>query len=140
MHRANRVNLTLEECYRLCVIADHVQKVDKLSNQSQTPEKNTKSPSELSDCPSDISEWDVKMTTKKPIDGMFEQDDVDEPKRKPTTRGVAQKVKKGAKKPTTALIKSSPTLKSLQTGSYIRSIGDTSRRRSTRLSNAQSGK
>ena len=79
----------------------------------------------------------AKTITNKPIDEMFEHDDVEEPKRKPTTRGVAQKVKKGAKEPTTGSVKSSPTLESLQTGSYMRGTGETSRRRSTRLGNLQ---
>ncbi|KAG9192672.1 hypothetical protein G6011_11406 [Alternaria panax] len=143
--RANKVNLTLEECYRLCAIAEtHQQNVNPIKPAKKTiiPElRDLASPSELSDCPSDISEWDVakpmsktKSISKKPIDEMFEQDDVDEPKEKPTTRGIAQKVKKGTKKPTTESIKSSPKMETVQTGSYMKGFGETSRRRSTRLS------
>ncbi|KAL1799943.1 hypothetical protein ACET3X_000285 [Alternaria dauci] len=99
------------------------------------------SPSELSECPSDLSEWDVgksmsgpKTIKNKPVDEMFEQDDAHGLQRKPTTRGVAQKVKKGAKKSTTRSVKSSVTTETVQTGSYMSGSGATMRRRSTRLS------
>jgi hypothetical protein len=80
------------------------------------------------------------------IDEEVKPDNIDEPKQKPTTRGVAQKVKKGAKKPTARLIRSpparsSPAIEPLQTGgSYIKGTGETSRRRSTRLSSSKGGK
>ncbi|KAI4955590.1 hypothetical protein J4E91_001451 [Alternaria rosae] len=117
-----------------------------------TPLKTTKSdpriffsPSELSDCPSDISEWDVDNPVLKTrtfenlvIDEELKQGNDEEPPQKPTTRGVALKVKrkKSAAKP----IKSSPTIESLQTGSYTRGTGEASRRRSTRLSSSQAGR
>jgi hypothetical protein len=79
-----------------------------------------------------------KTIAKKPVDEMFEQDDVDEPERKPTTRGVAQKVKKGIRNPTAASIKPSPRTETVQAGSYMESPETTTLRRSTRLS--QGGK
>lgn len=79
-----------------------------------------------------------KTIAKKPVDEMFEQGDVDEPERKHTTRGVAQKVKKGIRKPTAASIKPSPRTGTVQAGSYMESAGTTTRRRSTRLN--QGGK
>jgi len=62
--------LTLEECCGVCGIPEHLNPVEKsptkLKIKFVTPLKATKpdprmffSPSELSDCPSDISEWDV---------------------------------------------------------------------------------
>jgi hypothetical protein len=81
--RASKIELSLEECYRLCGISVPVARVEEASKRGITPpsspvkktsyEKNkestvtpkrsppkpsTFSPSELSDCPSDISEWD----------------------------------------------------------------------------------
>ncbi|KAI4668570.1 uncharacterized protein J4E78_002397 [Alternaria triticimaculans] len=124
----------------------------KLKIKFVTPLKVTKpdprtffSPSELSDCPSDISEWDVGKPVLKArtfanlvIDETLQQGTDEESPQKPITRGVAQKVKrqKSAARP----IKASPTIESLQTGSYIRGTGEVSRRRSTRLSSSQGGK
>ncbi|KAI4930505.1 uncharacterized protein J4E92_004337 [Alternaria infectoria] len=154
--RSKKVHLTLEECCRACGIPEHLNPVEKsptkLKIKFVTPLKPTKpdprmffSPSELSDCPSDISEWDVGKPVLKArtfanlvIDEKLEQGTDEESPQKPTTRGVAQKVKrqKSAARP----IKASPTIESLQTGSYIRGTGEASRRRSTRLSSSQGGK
>jgi hypothetical protein len=81
--RANRIDLSLEECYRLCGIPVPVARFEVASKRGITPpssplkkdsqgqkkestitpkrsppKPSTFSPSELSDCPSDISEWD----------------------------------------------------------------------------------
>ena len=66
--------------------------------------------------------------------------EVQEPKSKPTTLGIAQKVKKGAKKPAAEPTTSSSAFLSLQSGSYIRGTGNAPRRRSVRQANADGAK
>ncbi|KAH6873122.1 hypothetical protein BKA58DRAFT_161038 [Alternaria rosae] len=154
--KSKKMYLTLEECCSACGIPEHLSPMKNSPKQQNikfvTPLKTTKSdprmffsPSELSDCPSDISEWDVDNPVLKTrtfenlvIDEELKQGNDEEPPQKPTTRGVARKVKrkKSAAKP----IKSSPTIESLQTGSYTRGTGEASRRRSTRLSSSQAGR
>jgi hypothetical protein len=89
--RANKIDLSLEECYRLCGIPVPVAGVEKASKCGITPPSSpvkktsyekkkestvtpkrsppkptTFSPSELSDCPSDISEWDENKLVSNP--------------------------------------------------------------------------
>ncbi|KAJ4365736.1 hypothetical protein N0V83_008356 [Neocucurbitaria cava] len=108
--------------------------------------------SDLSDCPSDLSDWDIggQVNSKKaapaPADTKrIELDEVDgdaKPTRK-TTRGVAQTVRKGAKNSSRAQSNSTaPALRSSQSGSFMRASASNSaaRRRSARQENAHEGK
>jgi hypothetical protein len=189
--RAN-VDLSLEECYRLYGIPDTVAKVEKASKRGITPpgsplkkgskeqkttitpkrsppKPSTFPPSELSDCPTDLSDWDESKPVSNhpklvkcfpllfphpPTNNIqhskagtaptradsaqqeeVEETVIEESKQKPTTRGVAQKVKKAAKKPAPGVSKETAPSRvvALDLGSSMKG----SRRRSSRLGNAQ---
>ncbi|KAF1946565.1 hypothetical protein EJ02DRAFT_508465 [Clathrospora elynae] len=98
--------------------------------------------SDLSDCPSDISSWDMgnQKTNRRPTAvttyqrQQEEEEEIEELKRRLKTRGVAQKVKEGAEKPPSSQSnRTAPSLVSL----HLASASITSRRRSSRQANAQ---
>ncbi|KAL6149805.1 hypothetical protein ACJQWK_02516 [Exserohilum turcicum] len=127
--KAHNVDLTLEECYQLCGIPYSDTRVGKALPENITPpsspsnnkctESKLWSPSslsELSSCPSDLSEWDVAQAPKNQATAtkIAPQElplKVEKPKPKPGTRGIAQKVKNGVKKPaaSTATARRRPT-------------------------------
>ncbi|KAF1839771.1 hypothetical protein BDW02DRAFT_563822 [Decorospora gaudefroyi] len=171
--RVNKVDLTLEESYQLCGIPDSAGKAGKVEKRNITPStssptrkgaapanpsepitssktaqsKHWSSPSnsELSDCPSDISQWDVSNLDPKSSADVQpatskqhkeEEEVADKPKMKPKTRGIAQKVKKGVKKPTRADLGDA----ALSLVGVQMDFSTVDRRRSARHANAQGRK
>ncbi|EFQ86032.1 hypothetical protein PTT_18847 [Pyrenophora teres f. teres 0-1] len=122
--------------------ADQHQRKDSLAT-SQAGQSKVASSSPLSDYPSDMSEEDPTSiqedtAVKKTTLVESEQEKSDTPEYRPTTRGVAQKVKKSSKRPPAKRAnKSSPPVKSSQTGSYTEGSGTSSRRRSARQAKTQ---
>ncbi|KAA8613391.1 hypothetical protein PtrV1_12299 [Pyrenophora tritici-repentis] len=121
--------------------ADQSQRRDSLIGYKAGQIKLASS-SPLSDCPSDISEENPKSiegatAVKKTSPGESQQARSETPEHKSTTRGVAQIVKKTAKRPAKQAKKSSAPVKSSQTGSYTQGSGSSSRRRSARKANTQ---
>ncbi|KAF1843816.1 uncharacterized protein K460DRAFT_408138 [Cucurbitaria berberidis CBS 394.84] len=174
--RHTGTELSLEECYRLCGIPDSAIRVEKTGNRETTPPQSPEkgqtavaksdmqgqSPgrigegstrhSDFSDCPSDLSDWDVQDQVKSgkeappPADTRRNKQDKPDGDAKPTrktTRGVAQKIRKGAKASSrTQSSNATPALFSLQSEGFTGASSNdtTQRRRSSRQGNAQSGK
>ncbi|USP73289.1 uncharacterized protein yc1106_00563 [Curvularia clavata] len=129
--KANKVDLTLEECYRLCDIPSPDQRALQedfvpltgpsgeitaahvVGENNRSPATSPKSPAQkirsssssstsLSDCPSDISNWDVGIS----ILALASTTENKSPKSSPQeakqpkylTRGVKRKAKRGVKK------------------------------------------
>ncbi|CAO2656226.1 Nn.00g050290.m01.CDS01 [Neocucurbitaria sp. VM-36] len=194
--RHTGIELSREECHRLCGITDstkgvketynreavlpgspgeeqiaahesneqkcsratiHVLDADKdtvfelrESAKRQSPrhgDEGSKRDSDFSDCPSDLSDWDVEgqvnggkaaptaASTRCNEQNRFDGDA--KPTRK-TTRGVAQKMRKGANKRSQARPNNTtPALLSLQSGSFMRASPSSAsaRRRSSRQGN-----